>query len=170
MFMQTEMGLQLAERWQALAARERLLIQLLFVVLIGLVGYRLVAQPLLNQQNQAQQQWLIAEQQWQWLNQQVPAIQQAQATHQTAGSEVQTQSQLLAHLQQSLRSHQLINQMTSIRPAANGVQLQFNQVEAPRFFQWLAQLEQQGLSPERMQVEPVSLGKVKVSLNFRLAS
>ncbi|WP_052501433.1 type II secretion system protein GspM [Thiomicrospira microaerophila] len=170
MLMQTELGQQLAARWQGLAARERMLLQLLVVALLVLLVYRFGWQPLVAQQQQAQQRLAIAEQQWQWLNQQIPAIQQAQGQRADDAPTLQTQSQLLAHIQQTLRSQNLINQMETIRPAPNGVQVMFNQVDAPRFFQWLGRLEQQGLTPERLQVEPVSQGRVKVTLNFRLAS
>ncbi|WFE69024.1 type II secretion system protein GspM [Thiomicrospira sp. R3] len=167
MLMQTESLQPLIDRWQALAIRERILILALAVLLSVFVVYRFAWLPLQTQQQQAQQRLAIAEQQWQWLNQQIPAIQQAQSL--PVQGKVQTQSQLLAHIQQSLRSENLMNQMASIRPAANGVQVVFNQVDAPRFFQWLASLEQQNLVAERLQVEPVSQGLVKVTLSYRLA-
>lgn len=166
MLMQTEWVQQSMARWQALAERERLLIKIMLMALVMLMLYRFGWQPLQHNQQQAQQQLAAAQQQWQWLNQQIPAIQQAQG--QGRASSPQTQSQLLAHLQQTLRSHNLMNQMDTIRPAANGVQVIFNQVDAPRFFQWLSSLEQQGLTAERLQVEPISEGRTKVTLNYRL--
>lgn len=169
MFKQTELGLQLSARWQAMATRERWLVNIMLLALVLLVIYRFGWQPLQTQQHQAQQRLAIAEQQWQWLNQQIPAIQQAQGQAGEATPLPQSQSQLLAHIQQTLRRHNLMDQMASIRPAANGVQVIFNQVDAPRFFDWLGRLEQQGMVADRLQVEPVSQGRVKVSLNFRLA-
>jgi general secretion pathway protein M len=169
MLMQTELGQQLSARWQAMAVREQWLIKIMLLALVLFVIFRFGWQPLQIQQQQAQQRLAIAEQQWQWLNQQVPAIQQAQGQRAEETLKVQTQSQLLAHIQQTLRSQNLMSQMESIRPAPNGVQVMFNQVDAPRFFKWLSSLEQQGLIAERLQVEPVSQGRVKVTLNFRLA-
>ena len=170
MFSQTDVGQRLKERWQSLAPRERGLITLMLGVLMVFGGYQWGWLPLQHQHQQAQQRLNMAQQQWQWLNQQIPAIQQVQGQLTQQRVQIQSQSQLLAHIQQTLRSQNLTSQMDSIRPAANGVQVMFSQVEATRFFQWLAVLEQQGLVAERLQVEPVSQGRVKVSLNFRLAT
>lgn len=159
----------LQSRWYAFAPRERLLIKLLMPVLGLFLVYVWLWQPLQTQQRQAQQQLQLAQEQWHWLNQQLPAIAQVRAQRSANGLNLQTQSQLLAHLQQTLRKANLTQQMTAIRPVNNAVQVQFNQVPAAQLVSWIARLETQGVVADSAQIEPISPGLVKATLTYRLA-
>ena len=165
MLAQNEHWQKLNQAWSSLAVREQRLLKLLALVLGFWLVYQLIWSPIHTGAQQAQQNLTQAQNQWQWLNQQAPIIQAAK-THAPA---ITTQSQMIARLQQSLRNHNIADQAQAITPMQQGVQVSFEQVAAPLFFQWLSFIEQQGLVADRMQLEPIETGVIKVTLLFRLA-
>ncbi|AEG31764.1 type II secretion system protein GspM [Thiomicrospira cyclica] len=165
----TELKQVIQSRWDAFAPRERKMIKLLMLVLGLFLVYIWLWQPLHTRHQQALQQLQVVQEQWNWLNQQLPEIAQVRAQGNTTGLQLQTQSQLLAHLQQTLRSANLTNQMTAIRPVNDAIQIQFNQVVASQLIVWIARLESQGVVADSMQIEPISEGLVKATLNYRVS-
>jgi general secretion pathway protein M len=165
MLNQTEWGQKLQQAWLGLALREQRLLILLLLVLIGFGSYQFVWKPIQTAQQQAQVRLNQAQADWQWLNQQAPIVKQAQSQ---PSVKLETQSQIMAHLQQTLRQQQLIQHMETIRPMQQSVQVVFNRVEAPKFFKWLQSLERQGLLAERLQIEPLEQGILRVTLSYKV--
>lgn len=166
MLAQNELWQRAQAYWQGLAERERLLLKALAAIVIIWLAYQIVWQPPQQALKQAEQRLTQVESQWHWLNEQAPKV---QALKKETRPNL-TQSQWMAELQKSLRDQNLLQQAESIKPINQGVQVQFNQVEAPKFFLWLSGLESQNLIADKMQIEPVETGIIKVSLSFKVSS
>ncbi|MBN2648014.1 MAG: type II secretion system protein M [Thiotrichales bacterium] len=154
--------------WQRLAQRERVLLQGLTVLLFWFLLYLLVWQPLQQGWQNAQQQRTLAQQQWQWLNEQIPAWQALESPKQTAA--LVDRDALMNQVQQSLRERNLQMQLQQIELTTKGVKVVFKSVDAARLFQWLAMLEQQGLVAHRAQIEPLEIGKAQAQIDFQLGN
>lgn len=166
MLAQNEVWQRAQAYWQALAERERGLLKALAAVLLIWLAYQVIWAPPQQALKQAEQRLTQVQNQWHWLNDQAPKV-QALKTHTQPNL---TQSQWMAELQKSLRDQNLLPQVESIKPINQGVQVQFNQVDAPRFFRWLSALESRNLIADKLQIEPLETGIIKVTLSFKVLS
>lgn len=153
--------------WQPLADREKVLLAMLGIFLFWVLLYALLWQPVQQQQKQAQQQLLNAQNQWQWLNQQIPLWQrQGQEQNQAA---ISNRNQLMSKVQQSLRQLNLHKQISKVDLTSKGVKVVFKQADAPRLLQWLATLEQEGVVSQRAQISPLEGGVVEAQIEFSVS-
>lgn len=139
--------------WQPLAQREKMMLVSMAIFLLWVLLYALLWLPMQNSQQQAQQRYVAAQNQWQWLNQQVPAWQKLDSKQQV--SQVTDRNQLMSKIQATLRQMNLHKQISKIDLTNKGVKVVFKEVAAARLFQWLATLEQQGIVSDKVQVAPL---------------
>lgn len=166
MLAQNELWQRAQAYWQSLAERERLLLKALAAIVVVWLAYQVIWQPPKQALKQAEQRLTQVENQWLWLNEQTPIVQALKKQTQPNF----TQSQWMAELQKSLRDQNLLQQAESIKPINQAVQVQFNQVEAPKFFRWLSGLESRNLVADKMQIDPLETGIIKVTLSFKVSS
>lgn len=155
---------QIEQAWSQLAERERKMVLGLGVFLLAALFYLLVWQPLHERAQSAQQAVERAQGEWQWLRDEVVK----NPRQQTSGAVLQfeTQSQLMATIQKTLRDENLQGFMESITPSKRAIKVSFKSVPAPRLFRWLSGLEKRGLISQQLQVVPVETGMVEVSVSF----
>jgi len=161
------MWMQSKQAWSQLADRERTLLMLLGVFLLVSLLYLVIWSPIHSAHDNAKQSEQRAEQNWQWLNEQVlknPMVSGSQKTLRFS-----TQSELMSSLQSSLRNENLLSSMQAMTPASKSIKVEFKAVDAPRFFAWLSILEQQGLVSSQLQVNAVETGVIEVSVRFGVA-
>ncbi|MBN2865069.1 MAG: type II secretion system protein M [Thiotrichales bacterium] len=158
------MWMQSKQAWSQLADRERTLLLFLGVFLIVALFYLAIWSPIHSANQQAIQTEERAQQDWQWLSEQVqlnPMVSRAN-TRLKFG----TQSELMSTLQSTLRNENLLPSMDSMTPASKSIKVEFKAVDAPRFFAWLSFLEQQGLVSSQLQVKSVNTGVIEASVRF----
>jgi len=159
------------EIWNGLAENDQRAIKILSFVLLLISLYFLVWQPIHQANHNANQQLARSEADWQWLNQQVPKLNQKGATTQILT--IQTQSQLTQVIQSSLKKQNLYRQMSEIQPLqverVPGVMVSFDKVDAPRFFRWLSKLEKQAVVSHQMKIEKTEIqGRISASVRFQV--
>ncbi|BBP45056.1 hypothetical protein THMIRHAS_04290 [Thiosulfatimonas sediminis] len=152
--MLTSLKFRFNQFWLPLAQREKNLLSALAVFLVWVLLYAFLWLPMQHSQTQAEQKLHAAQQQWQWLQQQIPAWQKRAGDSQSV--QVQDRNQLMSMVQSSLRQMNLHQQISSIDLTNKGVKVVFKDVAASRLFQWLATLEQQGVSSDKVQITPNS--------------
>lgn len=160
------MWLQINQAWQNFAPREQLLLKVTALFLALVLFYALLWQPLAEREKIAQKRFQQAQQEGQWLQQKIPAVQALELN--TAGqTEVRSQTQLMRVLQQSLRQLNLFKDIEQLQGLTQGGRVRFKLVNAQRFFRWLAQLEQQGVVAHKLNVTPVEPGLVAAQVDFK---
>jgi len=160
------MWMQINQAWSQLAERERNMLVALVAFLVVVLFYLLVWSPIHSANQQAMQSEQRAQQQWQWLNDQVlkyPMVEQ-----QKNALKFTTQSQLMSSLQSSLRNENLLSSMDSMTPSAKTIKVDFKEVNAPRLFGWLSLLEKQGLVSKQLQINAIKPGIVQASVRFEV--
>jgi len=161
------MWMQSKQAWSQLADRERTLLLFLGVFLIIALFYLVIWSPIHTAHEQAKQSEQRALQEWQWLSEQV------QLNPMLSGANKRlkfgTQSELMSTLQSTLRSENLLSAMDSMTPASKTIKVDFKAVDAPRFFAWLAVLEQQGLVSTQLQIKAINTGVIEASVRFGVA-
>lgn len=158
------MWMQINQAWSQLAERERVMVMALAVFLGMVLFYLVIWSPIHSANQQAIQSEQRAQQQWQWLNQQVikhPMVEKRQNALRFA-----TQSQLMSSLQSSLRNENLLSSMSSMTPSAKSIKVDFKEVNAPQLFSWLSFLEKQGLVSKQLQINAIKPGIVQASVRF----
>ncbi|MDX1795370.1 MAG: type II secretion system protein M [Hydrogenovibrio sp.] len=159
---------EVINQWQQLSTQERKLLKLLGWVLSVALLYFLFWQPVQSALNDAERKLSSAKAQWHWLNDQAPKL--AQTT--VGRSSFDTQSKLIAFLQQAMRRENILKDMTNIIPINQrsylGISVSFDSVSAPGLFYWLSSIEQQGVSPYQMEVTPIQTGLVKAKIDFKV--
>lgn len=166
MLAQNELWQRAQTYWHSLADHDRRLLKILAVVVVIWLIYLFIWNPPQQAFQQAQERFNQAENQWNWLNEQAPLV---QALNKDTRPQF-TQSQWMAELQKSLREENILHQAQSIKPFNQGVQVLFNQVDAPKFFHWLSLLESKNLIVDKLQIEPSESGIIKVTLSFKVLS
>ncbi len=160
---------QINQWWFSLEARERTLLKLLSAFLILVLGYLLVWSPIQQSKLSAQQSLSAAQQEWQWLNQQLPLVQERRASGSVQQTvKVTNQNQLLGLLQSSLRQQNLFKEIKTVKGISKGGEVSFEAVKASRLFRWLGVLEQQGVMADRLQVTWLAPDQVKASMQFKV--
>ena len=163
------MLMQINQWWIALDARERKLLSFLAAFIALVLLYVLLWSPLMNAQQQAQLKLNNAQQTWQWLNQQVPLVeQQLVPSSQAKASRVNNQNELLSVVQKSLRQQNLFKDIKTVKGVTQGAEVRFDEVTASRLFRWLARLEQQGVVADELSVVYVSADRVKAVVEFKI--
>lgn len=160
-----------ASAWNGLAKSDRRAIKLLGLVLVLSVFYFFVWEPIHLAADSAEKQRDLAKSEWHWLAEQAEKL-----NHQESSLRqlvVKSQSQLTQVVQSSLKQHNLYRQMSGMKPMKvnnqPGVQVLFDQVDAPRFFRWLSQLEKQGVLPYQMSSEKhTTKGKIIAIVKFQV--
>jgi len=170
----------LVSQWLALAPRERRMISLMGAVMAVALVYFLVWLPLEQARAQAQDQKQWAQQQHQWLNTQLRQLPAASQQPTEMLDAWRTQAGLLGWLQQQVRQAQLHPQLQNLTPLGAtrgngatppGVRLSFEGVEANALYQMLARIEQQGLSPKRLEMVATELsGRVDARLAYQVTT
>ena len=158
------MWMQTKQAWSQLAQRERNLLKLLGGVLMVSLFYFGLWSPMHSAHDNAKQFQQRAQQNWQWLNEQVLA------NPRVVGSQnafrFSSQSQLMSTLQSTLRNENLHLSMQAMTPTTDSIKVDFKAVDAPKFFGWLSLLEQQGLVSNQLQVSVVKTGVIEASVRF----
>ncbi|WP_321325773.1 type II secretion system protein GspM [Thiomicrorhabdus sp.] len=163
------MWMQINQAWLNLDAREQTLVKALAVFLVLVLLYLLIWSPIHNQKRQAQQTLTTAEQEWQWLNKQIPAAKALLAEGSSTNlQKVDTQNGLMSLLQSSLRQQNLFKDIKTLQGVDKGGKVSFEQVDATRLFKWLTLLERQGVVPKTLQVNWVAPGLVKADMQFKV--
>jgi general secretion pathway protein M len=113
-----------------------------------------------------------AQSEWQWLNAQLPKLENQPATPATVL--LDSQSRLTAYVQQKLRAHQIFSQLSEIAPINKrnraGIEVRFDSVKAPHFFAWLSEMEQEGVLVKTLEVKPLKPGLIQAKAEFEVAS
>ncbi len=161
------MWMQINQAWSQLAERERKMLMLLAGFLVLVLFYLVLWSPLHSAYQQAQQDEQRAQQQWQWLSDQVR--QNPMVEKQKNGLQYASQSQLMGSLQSSLRKQNLLSFMSTMAPSAKSIKVDFKEVNAPRLFRWLSELEKQGLVSQQLQINALKPGVVQASIRFGVA-
>lgn len=159
----------LMQKWQLLSQREQSLLLVMAVALFGLLINVLIWSPMQAAKQEAQQSLQNSQQQWQWLNEQIPAWQTLKSPR-ASGEKIRSQNELMAQLQATLRQQMLQNSLKSMSLSQKGVKVSFKEVDAKQFFIWLQRSEQKGIQLRSLQVEPVEKeGYIKADLEWSLA-
>lgn len=160
------MWMQINQWWLSLESRERQLLQALIAFLIAVLVYLLVFKPIFDNKTAAQQSLNNAQQQWDWLNDQIPRLPKSNApTKQKLN--LTDSNALLAYVQQSLRSQNLFKDVETLKSISKGMEVSFESVQASRVFRWLSQLEQSGLVADKVQMTWLAADKVKAKIQFK---
>jgi len=165
------MWMQINQAWLNLDAREQMLLKALAGFLLVVLLYMLIWSPIISHKNLAETQLQSSEQEWLWLNQQLPAVQTLQASHVLQGGSVNqanidSQNGLMSLLQNSLREQNLFKDVKTLEGVAKGGSVSFEKVDATRLFKWLSLLEQQGVVPATLQMVWLEPGLVKADIKF----
>lgn len=160
---------QINQYWFALDPRERSLLKVLGLFLSLVLVYLLIWSPIQQSKIEAQQKLQAAQQEWQWLNQQIPAVEQSLANRSTVKqANLSNQNALMSLLQGSLRQQNLFKDIKTLKGVSQGGKVSFEKVNATRIFRWLAQLEQQGLSAYKLNMNWLEPGMVAADIEFRI--
>ncbi|BCN94321.1 hypothetical protein THMIRHAM_21060 [Thiomicrorhabdus immobilis] len=162
------MWMQINQAWSALDSREQKLLKALGVFLVVVILYMLIWSPIVSNKQIAQQQLQSAQQEWQWLNNQIPAIQKLPANALNANLKITSQTQLMTQLQSSLKQQNLFKDIKTLQSIENGGKVAFDKVDAARLFKWLSLLEQKGVATNRLQASWLEPGFVKAEMQFTL--
>jgi len=162
------MWTQSKQAWSQLAEREQKLLSGLAVFLAGALLYLVIWLPIHNAYDNAIMAEQRAQQDWQWLSEQVAAHPMKDSG--TPTIKTRTQSELMSTLQSRLRQQGLLSFMDSMTPTNKSIKVDFKAVEAPRLFAWLSTLEQLGLSSRQLQITRIKTGVVEASVQFEVAS
>jgi len=162
------MLMQINQAWTNLNTREQYLVKALGLFLSLVLLYVMIWSPVQSSKVEAQQQLENAQTEWQWLNEQIPAVQSVTSTVTPKMSKVENQTQLMALIQTSLKQQNLFKDIKTLQGTTQGGKIAFEKVNAMRLFKWLAQLEQRGLIADRLQTIYVEPGLVKANLQFKL--
>lgn len=162
------MWMQINQAWLNLDAREKRLVKGLAVFLVLAVMYAFVWSPIQSNKQQAQLQLANAKQEWQWLQQQIPAVEAMQSGNRNTynANSVNSANALMALLQRSLREQNLFKDIKTLQGTDKGVKVAFDKVNATRMFRWLGFIEQSGVTPMRLNASWVEPGLVKVEMQF----
>jgi len=161
---------QINQWWYSLEQRERQLLKLLAGFILLVLFYLLLWSPLKSAKLEAQLKMEKAQQEWLWLNEQIPLIQQNKASGSVEQTKVENQNQLLGLIQNSLRKQNLFKDIKTVKGISKGGEVSFDEVSASRLFRWLGSLEQQGLVADKLQMSWLADDKVKARVQFKLAS
>jgi general secretion pathway protein M len=161
---------QINDWWLSLESRERQLLKLMLGFLALVLVYLLIWKPVQTSKLEAEQKLKASQQEWEWLNQQVPLVKQ-NLTNSNAPkrSNLTTQNSLLQKLQTSLRKQKLFKQIKTVQGIKDGGRVSFDEVKASRLMKWLATLEREGLVPSKMQMNSIGVDLVKAKVEFTLS-
>lgn len=156
----------MAIKWASLAERERRLLTGLgiFLVLVGL--YSLIWAPIQNDHSQKQAALTKAQADWQWLSEQAPKV--TRQVVKRNGLNLSSKTALMDTLQKSLQQQKLLKSAQGLNLSKNGVTVSFAQVDAPRMFRWLTQLEKRGLKAKKMDLTPITAGLTQATIDFEV--
>lgn len=158
----------LAIKWASLAERERRLLMGLgvFLLLVGL--YSLIWAPIQNDYHQKQTALDKAQADWQWLTEQAPKV--TKQPIKRNGFNLTSKTALMDVLQKSLQQQKLLKSAQGLNLNKRGVTVSFNQVDAPRMFRWLTQLERKGLKAKKMDLTPITAGLTQATIDFEVVN
>ncbi len=159
------MSLQNNPMWTQLAEREKRWVIGLAVFLVIMAFYSLVWSPIHSQYLQQKAALQKAETEWVWLVEQAPKVVRSPRGTSLA---VHSKTALMNTLQKSLRQQNLLQFTEGLKLTNQGVRVQFNEVDAPRLFRWIALLEQQGLAAKSMSLTPISEGVTQAELLYEV--
>lgn len=162
------MLMQINQVWTNLNTREQYLVKVLGLFLSLVLLYVMIWSPVQSSKAQAKQQLENAQTEWNWLNEQIPAVHNFKTTVTPKMSKVDNQTQLMALIQTSLKQQNLFKDIKTLQGTTQGGKIAFEKVNAMRLFKWLAQLEQQGLIADKLQTFYVEPGLVKADVQFKL--
>lgn len=159
--------------WLQLAPREQKLLGFMGVFLVWLLLYSVLWAPIQAERKQAQQRLELAQNQWQWLNEQLPAWQasgyaQAQPTAPKTTRTLTDNNQLMAFVNQQLSVYKIQQQLKEIKSASKGVKISLKSVDATKLFKWMQRLQSQGIEFERLKFERTGVAKVDAELVLSL--
>lgn len=163
------MLMQINQAWSSLDSREQVLLKALLAFLIVVIMYLLIWAPIISNKQNAQKQLYLAQQEWQWLNEQVNAVQNLPKNGQKPNSISKSKEQLITLLQRSLKRQNLFKDIKTIQGMNQGGKVTFESVNGARLFSWLEQLELQGLVPDKVSITALTPGLVKADIQFKLA-
>lgn len=159
--------------WLQLAPREQKLLTFMMGFLLLFLVYSLVLEPIQAEHKQAQQRLELAQNQWQWLNEQIPAW-ETSSFAQTHQAQPKTQSsltdnnQLMAFISQQLAVYKIQNQLKEMKSTSNAVKVTLKSVSAVKMFKWMQRLEATGVRFDRLSFERVSTATVDAQLQLSL--
>ena len=162
------MLMQINQWWLALEQRERKLLKLMGGFLAAVIFYVAIYSPIMNAQRQTEQALQNAQQQWQWLNDQTPRLQQYGSSSIGAKADIKTAGELVSLLQKTLRSQNLFKDVKTLKEITNGAEVSFDDVQTSRVFRWLGALEQQGVIADKLQMTRLQEDQAKVKVQFKL--
>ncbi len=164
--LQSPLLLRLQQTWQGLRQQDKRALLALSALLLVLIVYVFLWLPIQSAQDKANQRLEVAKENWQWLNEQLPLLAQQGAKQQ--GLELNNNNQLMNYLQAQLRQQNLHQSIDRLDTGANRVTVHFKEVNAPRLFRWLSQMEQQGLIARSANISPIKSGIVQAQVTFEV--
>ncbi len=159
------MSIQNNPMWTQLAEREKRLVIGLVVFLGIMAVYILVWSPIQTSIEQKEAALHKAESEWMWLVEQAPKVTRA-SKNMTLPAHSKTA--LMDSLQKSLRQKRLLQETEGLKLNNNGVIVKFEQVDAPRLFRWITELEQKGLTATSMTLTPISEGMTQAEIMYEV--
>jgi type II secretory pathway component PulM len=155
----------LLDKWQTLSQREQYLVLIMSAFLLIAMLFALIWKPVMSMKENAQMDFERAQQQWHWLNQQVPQWKSLQASS-TSQKGVTNQNQMMSLLQKNARQFNLQGAMTSLSQTAKGAKAIFKEVDATRAMRWIAQNETEGLLLTNARIQPIRSGVIQMSTEW----
>ena len=158
--------------WLQLAPRERSLLAALGLFLLVMIFYALFWLPMEQKQQLAQQQLASAQQQWSWLNQQIPAWEASSyaqpAVPEKSPSSLQDSNQLIGFLNQKLAVYKMQNALKSMNLTAKGVKISLNSVSSPKLFTWLQIVAAENIVVDKLEITSKAQGLVDAEVLLSL--
>lgn len=150
--------------WLQLAPREQKLLGFLAVFLILFLLYSVVWEPVQQKQREAEQRLQLAQGQWQWLNEQIPAWEKSSYASASQlnvqKSKFSDNNQLMAFLNQQLAVYKTQTALKEMKSTAKGVKVSLKSANAVKVFKWLQVVEAKGVVIESLKLDQLELGKV----------
>lgn len=160
------MSLQNNPMWTQLSEHEKRLMIGLALFLVIMAFYAFIWSPINSQYTHQKAALQKAETQWLWLAEQAPKVIQSTSGHSLT---IHSKTDLMDVLQKSLREHNLLQFTEGLKPTNRGIQVRFEEVDAPRLFRWIGGLEQQGLTAKSIKFTPISDGLIQADLLYEVA-
>lgn len=158
--------------WQALQARERQLVKLMFGVLVLVLIYMIIYAPIMKANQHALQKMNNAQSTWQWLTKQNAKLETTSG--QVKQVSLHSQAQLTRYLQQQLARLRLKSEVSSISPINSrgheGIEIRFANVSSPRVLRWLSKMEQEGVVAQELLLTKTKKGMVEVKVVFEVSN
>jgi general secretion pathway protein M len=163
---QTQAWQTIQSQWIQLTKSEKHSVQVLILVLVIALIYWLIWSPINVQHQKAKQQLQNSENQWHWLVSQVPLV--AGISKQSKKINLSDKNSLSRFIEAQLKRQNLYQKISGMQLHTSKVEVDFDNINAPRMFRWLGQMELEGLIATTAKITPLKNGIVKAKISFKV--